>query len=83
MFIVILLTPLVFLTCWVLPFVGTVFSKEQSSKWIAFWILQIAAAWTIIPFLGLFFECEMQMLFKILIAVGLIFALSPALVLLF
>jgi hypothetical protein len=82
MFIVILLTPIVFLACWVLPFVGTVFSKEQSSKWIAFWIFQIVAAWTIIPFLGLFFECEVLMLIKIVIALGLIFALNPTLVLL-
>jgi len=82
MFLVILLTPLVFLTCWALPFVGTVFSREQSSKWIAFWLLQIAASWTLIPFLGLIFECEVQMVAKIVVALALIFVLNPALVLL-
>lgn len=82
MFLIILLSPLVFLACFALPFVGTVFSKEHSSKWIAFWILQIAASWTVIPFLGLIFECEVQMVAKILIALALIFVLNPALVLL-
>lgn len=80
MFLIILLSPLVFLTCFLLPFVGTVLSREQPAKWIAFWLLQIAASWTLIPFLGLFFECEVQMLVKMLVSVALIFVLNPQLV---
>lgn len=80
MFLVILLSPLVFLACWLVPFIGTIFSKEQSSKWVAFWILQTIATWTAIPFLGLIFECEVQMIAKILIAFTLIFVLNQSLV---
>lgn len=80
MFLVILLSPLVFLACFVVPFVGTVFSRDQPGKWIAFWLLQIVVSWTLIPFLGLFFECEVQMLVKALVALGLVFALNAELV---
>lgn len=80
MFLIILLSPLVFLTCFVIPFIGTVFSREQPAKWIAFWLLQVVVSWTLIPFLGLFFECEVQMLFKAVVALGLIFALNADLV---
>ena len=80
MFLVILLSPLVFLTCFALPLLGTICSREQPAKWIAFWLLQIVASWTIIPFFGLFFECEVQMLLKVLVAVGLIVALNLSIV---
>jgi putative Mn2+ efflux pump MntP len=57
MFLAILLSPIVFLACFVLPFVGTIFSREHSAKWVAFWLLQILGSWTLIPFFELFLEC--------------------------
>lgn len=77
MFLIILLSPLVFLACFALPFVGTICSRENSSKWILFWLLQLAASWTVIPFFGLLLGCEEQMLIKVVIAIGLIFSLTP------
>jgi hypothetical protein len=77
MFLLILLSPLVFLTCFALPFLGTICSREQPAKWIAFWLLQIVVSWTIIPFLGLFVECEIQMIVKAALAVVLMIFLSP------
>lgn len=80
MFLIILLSPLVLLACFLLPFVGTIFSKEQPAKWIAFWLIQIVASWTIIPFFGLFLEYEWLMLIKVIISLALIFALNLHLV---
>jgi len=57
MFLAVLLSPVVFLTCFILPFVGTIFSREHSAKWVAFWLFQIIGSWTLIPFFELFFEC--------------------------
>ena len=72
----ILLSPIVFLVCYAIPLLATLLSCDRSDKWIAFWLLQIAAAWTLIPFVGLFFEEEAQMLIKVVFAFGLFFLLS-------
>jgi hypothetical protein len=77
MFLIILLSPLVFLACFALPFVGTICSRENSSKWILFWLLQLAASWTVIPLFGLMLGCEEQMFIKVVIAIGLIYSLNP------
>lgn len=80
MILTILLSPLVLLVCFVLPFIATIFSSKSPQKWIAFWILQIAASWTVLPFLGLFVEEEVLLLFKVAVAVVLIFVLNIGLV---
>ena len=61
---------------YLLPFIATVLSKENSDKWAAYWLLLLASSWTIIPLLGLYFECEALLLFKLVIAVALIFLLN-------
>ena len=76
MIALILISPILFLVCYLLPLLATFLSRDQPDKWVAFWLLQIVFAWTLIPFLGLFFECEIQMLFKIVAALALYFLLN-------
>ena len=76
MFAIIVLSPIVFLLCYVVPLLATLLSRDHSDKWVAFWLLQIVASWTLLPFLGLFFECEIQMLAKSIFALTLFFLLN-------
>jgi hypothetical protein len=81
MFVIVLLAPFVFLACWAIPFLGTLFSEKHTPKWIAFWILQIFSTFTLFPFLGLFLEYEYLMVLKIILAFALIYFLNDDLVL--
>lgn len=83
MIALILISPIVFLICYALPLLATFLSRDQPDKWVAFWLLQIAASWTLIPFFSLFFECEAQMLLKAVFALALFFLLNREKVLLF
>ena len=56
MFLYILISIFVFIICYALPLVGTVLSHEQPQKWVAYWLLQIVSAWTLIPLFGFIFE---------------------------
>lgn len=76
MFLLILLWPFVFLGCYLLPLLATFLSRDQSSKWVAFWLLQIVAAWTLFPFFGLFLEAELLLLVQLAFAFALFFLLN-------
>lgn len=76
MIALIFISPILFLVCYALPLLATFLSRDQPDKWVAFWLLQIVSAWTLIPFLGLFFESEILMIFKIIVALALYFLLN-------
>ena len=76
MIALIIISPFLFLICYLLPLLGTFLSRDQPEKWIAFWILQTVFAWTLIPLVAHFFEEEVQMVFKILLSLVLILVLN-------
>ncbi len=80
MFLTILLFPLNFLLEFLLPLTGTIYAKENHSRWIAFWLISLLQLAFITPFLSLLFEGWLVSLINILIAFGKLMALKVNLV---
>lgn len=76
MFVIILLSLLTIPIVYLLPFLATLLSKDSADKWAAYWLLLLASDWTVIPMLGLYFEEEALMIFKLVIALALMFLLN-------
>ncbi len=76
MFLLILLSPLLLLACWVLPLLGTLFAKQNTEKWVAFWILSIVLSYTLYPLLELVLDCEYVMIIHIVVTLAMMALLS-------
>lgn len=76
MFLLILLFPINLAMCYLLPMLGTIYARENMAKWICYWLLVLVSKWTIIPALGLFFECEGKCVASLMFSVALLFLLN-------
>lgn len=73
----IVLSPLVLVACWVLPLLGTLFAKQLTSKWVMYWLLSMVLSYTLYPVLEYFLDCEYVMIVHIVVSLAMMFLLSP------
>jgi hypothetical protein len=65
-----------FVVAFALPFLGTIYAKENSKKWITYWVLLLSAEFFATPVFKFILSESSSAFLMIVIALALIFLLN-------